>query len=325
MKFHSSSMLTISLNLLFVFSLSSVRASEEILIWDRAADYSQAGQQMYQILSDNNYNVEYADTLVENTSDMLIGFPGLREYDQGDYPAENQLERIRAHLSLGKDAIFFGHQNLLFLPYLSWLGFDEFTWCPLPTDSAWGVEDTFMEDLYFSYPDPRGTFAISDYDLERSFFRVDNNPGPCDSRGVYFVNGYRALTFNIDPSLIVEGDGFNTREDLILACLQGFFNLYPTDIGEIEVNVPLDLRLHRNYPNPFNSQTTILFKLADPAFVKLTIYNLLGQVIDAFPTAYFQPGENHLVWDAGNRPSGVYLYELSSVEFSEIGRMTLLK
>jgi hypothetical protein len=85
------------------------------------------------------------------------------------------------------------------------------------------------------------------------------------------------------------------------------------------------MRLNSNFPNPFNSQTSISFMLAEPAFVKLTIYNIMGQVIDELPSAHYGTREQRIIWNAGDLPSGVYLYEISSTDSRLIGRMTLIK
>ena len=47
----------------------------------------------------------------------------------------------------------------------------------------------------------------------------------------------------------------------------------------VDVTAPLEFALDQNYPNPFNPTTTINFSLAEPTFVKLAIYNLLGEEV----------------------------------------------
>ena len=47
----------------------------------------------------------------------------------------------------------------------------------------------------------------------------------------------------------------------------------------VDVIAPLAFALDQNYPNPFNPSTTINFSLAEPTFVKLAVYNLLGEEV----------------------------------------------
>ena len=47
----------------------------------------------------------------------------------------------------------------------------------------------------------------------------------------------------------------------------------------VDVTAPLEFALDQNYPNPFNPTTTINFSLAEPTFVRLAIYNLLGEEV----------------------------------------------
>ena len=42
---------------------------------------------------------------------------------------------------------------------------------------------------------------------------------------------------------------------------------------------PRETELLANYPNPFNPETWIPYRLAEDAFVTLTIYDLSGQVV----------------------------------------------
>ena len=90
----------------------------------------------------------------------------------------------------------------------------------------------------------------------------------------------------------------------------------------------------RNYPNPFNPETTISFNLTakDAKNAKLEIYNIKGQKIKTFPinTSTLTP-INTIVWDGkddNNNPasSGVYLYRIMSDErVSMSNKMILLR
>ncbi|MCF7792674.1 MAG: T9SS type A sorting domain-containing protein [Candidatus Cloacimonetes bacterium] len=79
----------------------------------------------------------------------------------------------------------------------------------------------------------------------------------------------------------------------------------------------------RNYPNPFNPQTTIEFSVTQTSpFGKLEIFNLKGQVIH---TQEFSSGNHSYVWNATDQASGIYFYKISSGDFSETKKMILMK
>ena len=103
-----------------------------------------------------------------------------------------------------------------------------------------------------------------------------------------------------------------------------------TAINDIQPKVITDFKLHQNFPNPFNPVTNIKYELAKSEVVKLTVYNLSGQVIRTLVNGTVGAGSHTTNWNAtdqtGNRVSaGVYLYTLQAIGFTETRKMILLK
>ncbi len=98
-------------------------------------------------------------------------------------------------------------------------------------------------------------------------------------------------------------------------------------IGIINVNseVPGTFSLGQNYPNPFNPATNIEFAIPKSSYVKLVIYDLIGQEIAVPVNTDLKAGKYKVDWVSVNSPSGVYFYKLSAGEFSETRKMTLIK
>jgi len=96
-------------------------------------------------------------------------------------------------------------------------------------------------------------------------------------------------------------------------------------INEAENHLPNRISLNQNYPNPFNGSTTISFSLPNPQHVALDIYNILGQHLEALIDDVRPPGQYSLTWNVERYPSGVYFAKLTTVNFSESIKMTLLK
>ncbi len=107
-------------------------------------------------------------------------------------------------------------------------------------------------------------------------------------------------------------------------------------VAGVGANVPRQFELSQNYPNPFNPKTTIQFKVAaadgdgSPVPVKLEVFNILGQSVKTLIDDRRTPGTYMLEWDgtdvAGSRvSSGVYLYRLTSKDFSVTKKMVFLK
>jgi hypothetical protein len=91
--------------------------------------------------------------------------------------------------------------------------------------------------------------------------------------------------------------------------------------------------LLQNAPNPFNASTTISFllpfRLANEP-TRLSIYNLVGQLVRVLQPEAQQAGEHRLSWDGRDDygrevASGVYIYRLDVGEWAVQRRMLLLR
>jgi hypothetical protein len=98
-------------------------------------------------------------------------------------------------------------------------------------------------------------------------------------------------------------------------------------------SVPQSYALYQNYPNPFNPTTKIKFAIPlSPlsergvgGFVTLKIYDLLGREVTSLVNQQLKPGTYEVEWDATKYSSGVYIYKLTSGNFTESKKMVLVK
>ncbi len=88
---------------------------------------------------------------------------------------------------------------------------------------------------------------------------------------------------------------------------------------------PLTYSLGQNYPNPFNPQTVITFTLPKPEYVKISVYNTLGQRILILLDKPMQTGRHQIEFTAPNLASGIYFYRIEAGEFRDVKRMVLMK
>lgn len=84
------------------------------------------------------------------------------------------------------------------------------------------------------------------------------------------------------------------------------------------------------YPNPFNPETTISFKLSKQSAVSISIFNLLGQQIRELSFSNLGSGTNQVRWngranDGTFAASGIYLYRIAAGNKSVSGKMILSK
>ena len=95
--------------------------------------------------------------------------------------------------------------------------------------------------------------------------------------------------------------------------------------SEIGTEIPSEYALNGNYPNPFNPVTNISFNLPERAHVKITVYNVVGQVVKVLQNGYMNAGKASVVWNANNVASGVYIYRMETPHFTQSRKMVLLK
>ena len=120
-----------------------------------------------------------------------------------------------------------------------------------------------------------------------------------------------------------------TAEDVLRSRIE-----LPT-LALIPYEIPSETELLANYPNPFNPETWIPYRLAEDAFVTLTIYDTAGQIIRTLDighriAAVYESRSKAIHWDGRNNlgeqvASGVYFYHFSAGEYSATRRMVILK
>ena len=103
----------------------------------------------------------------------------------------------------------------------------------------------------------------------------------------------------------------------------------------LAVLTPRDTVLLPNYPNPFNPETWIPYRLAADAHVSLSIYDGVGRVVRQMDLGYQRAGfytnrSEAVYWDGRNThgepvASGVYVYRLTAGDYSASRRMVIVK
>lgn len=89
-------------------------------------------------------------------------------------------------------------------------------------------------------------------------------------------------------------------------------------------------RLHQNFPNPFNPATRIAFDIERAEFVKLTVFNALGQQVGTLINKQLDAGHHDVEFsgrgsDGRSLPSGVYMYRLQASGGVAVRKMMLVK
>ena len=79
--------------------------------------------------------------------------------------------------------------------------------------------------------------------------------------------------------------------------------------------------LEQNYPNPFQNETTLKFKIPKQAKVKLNVFDLSGKEVAVLVNGKLSSGDHKVLFSAQNLPSGVYYYRLQAGEFLDTKKL----
>ncbi|MEW5799752.1 MAG: T9SS type A sorting domain-containing protein [Bacteroidota bacterium] len=108
------------------------------------------------------------------------------------------------------------------------------------------------------------------------------------------------------------------------------YSVSSTGFAERSVQQPDGFELSPNFPNPFNPNTTIRFKLAADGLTTIHIYDSKGSLIRTLLHSELKAGSYSLSWDGRNEAdedvaSGVYMYRLQTNDFDETKKMILVR
>ena len=101
-------------------------------------------------------------------------------------------------------------------------------------------------------------------------------------------------------------------------------------INQIGTTIPDKYSLYQNYPNPFNPVTKIRFSIPRWRGVggwntTLRVFDISGREIRTLVNESLAPGTYETTFDGSALSSGTYFYKLTSGNFSQTKRLTLLK
>jgi hypothetical protein len=172
---------------------------------------------------------------------------------------------------------------------------------------------------------------------------IDKRTGGTEDRGRIrgasgYLNDFEALTSTSSGALIgIRGGGSKTvfrlghdGEAELLSILTMASDYEAVSCTDPEKEILPGLRpnsgkVFRNYPNPFNPSTDIIFSLPAESPVRLVIYDLLGREISLLIDEVLPQGVHQARFRAGGLPSGTYVYILFTPAEARTGTMLLVR
>ena len=138
------------------------------------------------------------------------------------------------------------------------------------------------------------------------------------------------VSFKNPNGMVVSGDTLFVISAINATNKLRYIMEEPTGISDLFNDASKKHQLDTNFPNPFKQSTSINYNIINPTFVKLKIYNALGEHVNTLVNHNHQAGDYLVQWngkDTNGNPmrSGIYIYELSTGHFSTSRKMLLLK
>jgi hypothetical protein len=81
--------------------------------------------------------------------------------------------------------------------------------------------------------------------------------------------------------------------------------------------------LEQNFPNPFNPSTSISYTIQREGYVRLAIFNLLGQEVSCVFEGLQPEGKYTVAFNSLDLPSGIYFYRLQAPGLFETKKMII--
>ncbi|HEX2787325.1 MAG TPA: T9SS type A sorting domain-containing protein [Ignavibacteria bacterium] len=225
----------------------------------------------------------------------------------------------------------------------------------LITNSS-GTADVTRYDLTGA---PLGTFITSSLSFAQQIIKLSNgNIATCffsgtttsgllitDSTGANIINTFQTVTGLRGAWQLPNGNFMVTNaagvhemngttgaliRTVAAAANFQYFGLYNSDIlvgiNPVQTsNIADGYKLGNNYPNPFNPETNIEFKIAETGQVQLKVYDATGREVANLVNQKMNPGSYNVKFNASNLNSGIYFYTLTANNFRETKKMILVK
>ena len=193
-----------------------------------------------------------------------------------------------------------------------------------------GIESLLQENIYPSWNSyySGGIIILRDsigqYTLQEIDGLIDYDDNPLVS-----VRSYVKSPFENESAMYF--GGFDPNGHISTNNAWIYKKIWNTlDLEEKGSQTMVDFTLHNNYPNPFNSSTSISYSIMEDNYINITIYDLIGNRIKLLINKYQRPGHHKVQWNGQNDngisvSSGVYLYTIQKDGIRNVKKMVLLK
>lgn len=195
----------------------------------------------------------------------------------------------------------------------------------IPADGFYNLYIYLIPSFSFA-PDVRYTISTRQGDTIVSVNQ--QSPG---KQGWYHLGSYelsqgKRRVFSLNNEAIPSGKYIMSDAGLLLIDRKKSPDIIVSSGKEVVSSVtPTKFEVFQNFPNPFNPETIVAFKLSEANQVNISIYNQLGELIKQIGLGELAAGEHQFKWNAERLPSGPYFIKVESGVNSVVLKTLLLK
>ena len=197
-----------------------------------------------------------------------------------------------------------------------------------------------INDGVLSMAAPMGSQITLDgsasYDLDGTIVEYNWSQSSDGDQGIFSSANEAVVTFtlpiNMDIGLVACIVWLTVTDDIGNEHMSELVITGTNDALDLSdaINTPKKFKLNQNYPNPFNPVTTLGYNLPENELVNITVYDMLGNIINQLVNEVQNSGYNVIQWDATDNQgqpvsAGVYLYSIKAGEFRQTKKMILIK
>jgi hypothetical protein len=179
------------------------------------------------------------------------------------------------------------------------------------------------DDLVLAYVDeePRGVIGGIYFEPTQSFaypLMVYSNQVEGETMTFKYYEAASDRLYTCDETLAFE-------EDMIVASAMETFDLHVNSAVGMEDRLGTGALSLSAYPNPFSDQLHIEYTIPERSKVRITVYDMLGKVVEYLDERTLDPGSYTLEWNAEIHPEGTYLLKLTTDDSSTMKRIILVR
>jgi hypothetical protein len=92
-----------------------------------------------------------------------------------------------------------------------------------------------------------------------------------------------------------------------------------------EQQIPKQYQLYQNYPNPFNAMTKIRFDLLKGDEVKISVFDVKGNLVKEISKRAYKAGYHEVILDTAGFATGIYFYKIEAGKFADVKKLVVIK